>query len=93
MLMAGERLYFSNESVVRGRHVYKHMWMPGIDEVLSVEKEPRNLHGNFGISLVENKPYAGVQSQRSTCSRRLFENQCLLLYKTCDPRFKTIPGI
>ena len=37
--MAGERSYFLNKSVVRGRHVYKHIWMPGINEVLSVEKE------------------------------------------------------
>ena len=57
--MAGERLYFSNESVVRGHHVYKHIWTPGIDEVLS-----HNLNDNFGISVVKNEPYADARSQR-----------------------------
>ena len=66
MLMAGKRSYFSNKSVVRDRHLYKHIWTPGIDEALSVEKEPCNLHDNFAISMVKNKPYAGAYSQRST---------------------------
>ena len=76
MLMAGKRSYFSNKSVVRGLHVYKHKWTPGIDKVLSLEKEPRNLHDNFAISVVKNEPYACARSQRST--RRL------LLYRACD---------
>ena len=80
VLMTGERSYFSNESVVRGRHVYKHIRTPGIDEALSVEKELRNLHDNFAISVVKNEPYAGARSQLSTRSRRLFENPRLLLY-------------
>ena len=41
----------------------KHIWTPGIDEVLSVEKELRNLHDNFGISVVKNEPYAGAWSR------------------------------
>ena len=84
--MAGERLYFLNESVVRVYHVYKHIWTPGIDEALSVEKEPHNLNDNFGISVVKSKPYADACSQRSTRPQRLFENWRLLLYRTCNPR-------
>ena len=49
--MAGERLYFSKESVVRGQHVYKYIWTPGIGEELSVEKEPGNLHDSFAVSV------------------------------------------
>ena len=62
--MAGERLYFSNESIVRGRHMYKHIWTSGIDKALSEEKEPHNLHDSFAISVVKNEPYAGARSQR-----------------------------
>ena len=86
-MMAGKRSCFSNESVVRGRHVYmyKHIWTPGIDEALAVEKKPYNLHDNFAISVVKNEPYAGAHSQCSTCPEQLFENRCLLQYRTCDP--------
>ena len=72
--MAGERSYFSNESVVRGHYVYKHIWMPGINKALSVEKEPRNLHDNFAIIVVKNEPYAGTHSQCSTSPQRLLGN-------------------
>ena len=64
--MAGEQSYFLNESVVRGRHVYKHTWMLGIDKVLSAEKELCNFHDNFANSMVKNEPYAGARSQCST---------------------------
>ena len=52
--MAGERSYFSKESVVRGHDMYKHIWMPGIGEELSIEKEPGNLHDKFAVSVVKN---------------------------------------
>ena len=45
--MADEQSYFLNERVVRCRHVYKHIWTPGIDEALLVEKESRNLYDKF----------------------------------------------
>ena len=50
--MAGERLYFSEKSLVSGHNVYKHIWIPGIGEELSVDKEPSNLHDNFALSAV-----------------------------------------
>ena len=59
--MAGERSYFSKESVncvVRGHHVYKHIWTPGIGEELSVEKEPGNLHDSFAVSAWINIEFA-----------------------------------
>ena len=52
MSMVGERLYFSKKSLASGHNVYKHKWMPGIGEKLSVDKEPSNLHNNFAVSLV-----------------------------------------
>ena len=52
MTMAGERSRFSKESVVRGHHVYKHVWTPEIGEELSVKKEPGNLHDDFAVSVV-----------------------------------------
>ena len=52
--MAGERSYFLKESVVRGHHLYKHIWTAGISEELSVEKEPGNLHDNLAASVVKN---------------------------------------
>ena len=82
--MEGERLYFSNENVVRGRHVYEHIWTAGIDKALSVEKESRKLHYNFTIFMMKNEHYAGARSQDSTSPRQLFENWCLLLYRTCE---------
>ena len=91
MLMAGEWSYFSNKSVVWGQHVYKHIWMPGIDKELSVEKELHNLHDNFTISVVKNEPYAGNRSQRSTPPRQLFENWRLLLYRW-PPALKRDPA-
>ena len=86
--MAGERSYFSKESVVRGHHVYKHIWTPGIGEELSVEKEPGNLHDSFAVSMVKNDSVAQLKPApaQATRPRRLFENRRLLLYRTCDPR-------
>ena len=52
MTMARERSCFSKGSVVRGRHVYKHVWMPEIGEELSVKKEPGNLQDEFAVSMV-----------------------------------------
>ena len=52
--MAGERSYFSKESVncvVRGHHVYKHIWTPGIGGEISVEKQPGNLYDSFAVSV------------------------------------------
>ena len=54
--------------------MYKHIWTPQIDEALSVEKESGNLHDNFAISMVKNKPYAGTHSTRP---QRLCENRRL----------------
>ena len=85
MLMADERSYFLNESVIRGHHVYKYIWTPGVNKALSVEKEPRNLHDNFALSMVKDEPYANARSQHSTRLWRSFENWRLLLYRTCDP--------
>ena len=66
--------------------MYKNIWMPGIDEALLLEKEPRNLHDNFTISIVKNEHYAGAHSQHSTRPWQSFENRHLLLYRACDPR-------
>ena len=54
MSMAGERSYLLKESVVRGHHIYKHIWTPGIGKELSVEKELGNLHDSFTVSVVKN---------------------------------------
>ena len=50
--MRGERSYFSKKCLKSGHNVYKHIWMPGIAEEFSVDKEPSNLHDNFAISVV-----------------------------------------
>ena len=52
--MGGKRSYFSKESIVRGHHGYKHIWVPAIGEEFSVEKEPDNLHDNFTVSTMNN---------------------------------------
>ena len=67
--MAGERSFFSKESVdcvVRGHHVYNHIYTPGIGEELSVEKEPGNLHDSFAVSAWINIEFA------SSCFLGLF---------------------
>ena len=56
--MAGERSYFSKESVV--------IWTPGIGEEVSVEKEPGNHHDSFAVSAWINIEFA------SSCFLGLF---------------------
>ena len=60
--MAARQSYLLKESVVRGHHVYKHIWMPGINEELSVEKEPGNLHDSFAVFVVKNDYDNGAHS-------------------------------
>lgn len=43
MLMAGEQLYFLNESVARGRHVYKHMVGRNRQSTFSRERTTQSL--------------------------------------------------
>ena len=37
------------ESVVRGHHVYKEIWTPELGEVLTVCKEPDNIHDRHAV--------------------------------------------
>ena len=65
--MAGERSYFSKESVVRVEATtYTNIWTSGIGEEVSVEKEPGNLHDSFAVSAWINIEFA------SSCFLGLF---------------------
>ena len=39
----------SVDSVVRGHHVYKEIWTPELGEVLTVCKEPDNIHDRHAV--------------------------------------------
>ena len=37
------------DSVIRGHHVYKHVWTPIVGEVLHVEQEAHNPEDRFAV--------------------------------------------
>ena len=48
----GEAATWSKESVVRGHHVYKTVWMPYIGQCLRVSREENNDHDDYAISVI-----------------------------------------
>ena len=40
--MAADVSVYLMESVARGHHVFKQVWIPVVGEVLTVDREPRN---------------------------------------------------
>ena len=47
------------ESVIRGHHIYKHIWWPFVGEVLTSEREEGNNHNKFAVSLLKNATVIG----------------------------------
>ena len=47
------------ESVIRGHHIYKHIWRPLVWEVLTLEREEGKNHDKFAVSLLKNATVVG----------------------------------
>ena len=47
------------ESVVRGHHVYKEIWTPELGEVLTVCKEPDNIHDRHAVCVMKDGAIVG----------------------------------
>ena len=46
-----EASMLSIHSVIRGHHVFKHIWIPYIGEILALQQEPGNEHDLFAVVL------------------------------------------
>ena len=44
-------LSFTVDSAIRGHHIYKTIWMPQLDETLSCEAEPGNIHNPYAVAV------------------------------------------
>ena len=53
--MAGVSTDFSFDSVIRGHHIYKKVWMPSVGEVLLLVKEEGNEHDRFAVSVMKDR--------------------------------------
>ena len=49
---------FSFDSMIRGHHIYKKVWMPSVGEVLLV-KEEGNEHDRFAVSVMKDRFIVG----------------------------------
>ena len=43
--------YFEERHSWRSRHIYKQIWRPLVEEILTLEREEGNNHDKFAISL------------------------------------------
>ena len=46
-----DTVHHEMDSVVRGHHVYKSVWLPVTGEQLILEKEPANPHNDFAVAV------------------------------------------
>ena len=44
-------LSFTVDSAIRGHHIYKTIWTPQLDETLSCETEPGNIHDPYAVAV------------------------------------------
>ena len=44
----------TSERVIRGHHIYKQIWRPLVEEILTLEREEGNNHEKFVVSLLKN---------------------------------------
>ena len=49
----GSEAIFLYESVIRGHHIYKRIWIPTVTEILSVNFDPANRHNRFAIAVLK----------------------------------------
>ena len=50
---------FNVDSFVKGHHEYKSIWTPKIDEILSTEREPRNLGDKDAVCIKKENEIVG----------------------------------
>ena len=44
---------FLHESVMRGHHIFKGIWTPGIEEIVQVRQEAGNTHDQNAVALLK----------------------------------------
>ena len=65
------------ESVVRGFHVYKAIWVPVLDEVLQAKQEFDNEEDQYAVAVVKTTPSTTGRPDKVnswTCSKKYLEN-------------------
>ena len=63
------------QSVVRGHHVYKEIWTPGMGEELNVEGERGNEHDRYALSVVCTRMVVDENEEDSrACAKRTFQD-------------------
>ena len=50
---------FQMNSVVRGHHVYKDIWLPYVGEVLAMQQEINNPQDNHAVGILKNDVIVG----------------------------------
>ena len=56
---SGETLEFTLESVVRGHHIYKAVWVPFEGETLAINKSLENRYDRYAVDVVNNGETVG----------------------------------
>lgn len=54
-----EVCYFIQESVIRGHHIYKHVWTPFVGEELELDQEFGNSYDHFAVVVKKNDTVVG----------------------------------
>ena len=61
------------DSVIRGSHVYKDIWVPIIGEILFYEQEPGNEEDRFAVAGHQLSKYLGTFNWKIWLARRTLE--------------------
>jgi len=63
---------FTVQSVIRGYHEYKDMWIAVIGEELSCKREPTNREDQFGVAVTKDSSIVGHVSRKISVVCSLF---------------------
>ena len=58
---------FSLESMVRGYHVYKDIWISSVGEELPCQREPANLHDRHAVAVMKDGTVVGHIPRKISC--------------------------
>ena len=47
------------QSFIRGCHIYKQIWQPLVEDILTLEREEGNNHAKFAVSLLKHATVLG----------------------------------
>ena len=63
---------FSVVGVIRGYHVYQHIWTPHVGEKATMIREPGNEHDRFAVAVLEEDTLCAVGHLPQEISRECF---------------------